>query len=60
VSGDDAEALLGRDSLTPIRAFMITSHEMFREAVASGFTEEQALSLLAKIFVAQGREDTDG
>jgi hypothetical protein len=48
------------DDLTPMAQEAIGYHVMFEALVEGGFTESQALRLLANIIAAQGRDQDGG
>lgn len=46
---------IGDDFLSEITAAFIAQHEMFKHYVAAGFTEDQALKLVALVAVEAGK-----
>lgn len=45
--------------LTNMEVFALTAHEMFTALVGAGFTEDMALSFVAKFAIESGRRSDD-
>jgi hypothetical protein len=57
---DSQHNTAGASDLSPLAMAGVALHEMFKSYIEGGFTERQALILVAEVLTAAGRASGDG